>query len=113
MAMRLASCPPVDLPCWARWWRKIGAQSLYDEQHILVLLCDITAPYVADIADLAYAGDKRRGFVKAMPTTPAEMRSAAILLPAGPAGVLRNDGTHNDIGTARRYRYGRRYLCWL
>src|SRR5436190_20532959 len=98
---------------WARRWRKIGAQSLYDQQHILVLLCDITAPYVADIADLAYVGDKRRGFVKAMPTTPAEMRSAAILLPARPAGVLRNDGTHDDIGTTRHYRHSSRYLCRL
>src|SRR5215472_15241597 len=92
---------------WARWWREIDAQPLYDEQHILVLLGDITAPYVTDIADLAYAGDKWRGFVKPMSTTPAEMRSAAILLPAGPAGILRNDGTHNDIGTTRHYRYGR------
>src|SRR5579872_6846743 len=87
---------------WARWRCEICAQSLYDQQHIFILDSHKTAASIADVANLANIGHKRRGFFQAMPAATTETRSLAVFLSASAARILRNDRAYNDIGADYR-----------
>src|SRR5947209_9416726 len=87
-----------EQPERARWRREVGAQSLRDEQHILVIFRYITASRVARVPHLAGFRHQGRGVVQAVSAAATEARVAAVLLPARAARVLRDDGAYEDIG---------------
>src|SRR5215471_13709902 len=40
----------------ARWRRKIRTQPLHDQQHILILMCNVATARIAEVANLADLG---------------------------------------------------------